>query len=83
MIDGLRLSLRGGFVVKRQLLDRRPVGQQPGLEVMLCRVWMEPRLVPDPLTHLGLGVCGIVEVGRLGPRVDVRQSDDVIRASLQ
>ena len=67
--------------MERQLLDRRPVGQQPCLEIMLCRVRMELPIGPNPLTHLGPGICGVDEV--VGSRVDVRQGYDVIRAALQ
>jgi hypothetical protein len=38
---------------------------------MLGGVWKEAAVRADPLTHLSLGVCSILEVS--GSRVDIRQ----------
>ena len=79
MIDQFRVSYGCCSVVAGQLLDLRPIRQEPRLEVELCRVRVKSWFIGHPMPHLGLSVRRISKDRRNLSSVNIGQGDHMVR----
>ena len=80
MIYVFRVLLRGSPVVACKFYNIRPVRQEPGFEIVLCRMRVEASFRADPFPHLGFGVRSVLEFSR--PGVDISQGDYRVGGSM-
>ena len=71
MIDQFGVSSGRCSVMTCQLLDLRPVWQEPRFEVELRRVRVKSWFIAHPMPHLGFSVHRIGKVGRNLPGVNI------------